>query len=160
MTPTPEKPPKKPNDTQRGEQENLDYSPHTHNHRCTHTESVQPEHLTPSRPPPIAPPGPAPGRTEDRKARKKHHDHLRRASQNPKTSENNKGKRGASLEGEKKKHTEEAETEAVGEARQVEEPRAPLASIAQAAMTAVPPVGCVGKTTDRCSKTLSRKRKT
>jgi hypothetical protein len=65
------------------------------------------------------------------------------------------------LEGEKKKHTEEeAETEAVGEARQIEEPRAPLASIAQAAMTAVPPVGCVGKTTDRCNKTLSPKHKT
>lgn len=40
------------------------------------------------------------------------------------------------MEGEKKKHTEEAGTEAVGEARQIEEPRAPLASIAQAAMTA------------------------
>ncbi len=64
------------------------------------------------------------------------------------------------MEGEKKKYTAEAETEAVGEARQVEEPRAPLANIAQAAMTAVPPVGRVGKTTDRCSKTLSRKHKT
>jgi hypothetical protein len=85
MTPSPKKPPKKPNAIQRVEQETLDYSPHTHKHRCTHTQSVQPEHLTPSWPPPIAPPGPAPERADDRKARKKHHDHLRRASQRTKT---------------------------------------------------------------------------